>query len=59
MLCFAGCLCGVNFCDKDSMGLRVVVSLMSLSGCSSFAFSSLCVGSVAVLGLLPFGGSFV
>ena len=33
-------------------------SLISLTGCSRFALSSVCVGSL-VVGFLPFGGSFV
>ena len=36
-----------------------MASLISLSGCSRFALSSVCVGSLVVLGLLLFGGSFV
>ena len=36
-----------------------MVSLISLSGHSRFALSSACVGSLGVLGFLPFGGSFV
>ena len=36
-----------------------VVSLISLSGHSRFALSSVCVGSLVVLWFLPFGGSFV
>ena len=36
-----------------------VASLISLSGHSRFAISSVCVGSLVVLRLLPFGGSFV
>ena len=41
-----------------SLGLAVW-SLMSLSGCSRFALSSVCVISLVVLGLVPFGGSFI
>ena len=37
----------------------VVWSLISLSGCSTFALSYVCVGSLVVLGFLAFGGSFV
>ena len=36
-----------------------VFSLISLSGCYRFALSSVCMGSLVVLGFLPFGGSFV
>ena len=36
-----------------------MVPLISLSGHSRFALSSVCVGSLVVLGFLPFGGSFV
>ena len=35
------------------MGLSDVVSLISLSGCSRFALSSVCLGSLVVLGLSP------
>ena len=59
MFCFACCLCGVNFYDRNSMGFSDVVSLISLSGCSRVDLSSVCVGSLVVLGFLPFGGSFV
>ena len=59
MLCFARCLHRVNFCGRSSLGLSDVFSLMSLSGCSRFAPSSVCVGSLVVLGFLPVGGSFV
>ena len=41
------------------MGFSDVVSLISLSGCSRFALSSVFVGSLVVLGFLPVGGSFV
>ena len=41
------------------MGFSGVVSLISLSGHSRFALSSACVGSLVVLGFLPFVGSFV
>ena len=34
-------------------------SLISFTGCSRFALSSVCVGSLVVLVFLPFGGSFV
>ena len=37
----------------------VVWCLISLSGRSGFALSAVCVGSLVVLGFLPFGGSFV
>ena len=38
----------------------VVWSLISLTGCSRFALSSsICVGSLVVLGFLPVAGSFV
>ena len=40
------------------MGFSCVFSLI-LSGCSRFALSSVCVGSLVILGFLPFGGSFV
>ena len=36
-----------------------MVSFISLSGCSKFALSSVCVSSLVVLGFLPVGGSFV
>ena len=41
------------------MGFSGVVSLISLFGCSRFALSSVCVGSLVVLGFVPCGGSFV
>ena len=41
------------------MGFSGVVSLISLSGHSRFALSSVCVGTLVVLWFLPFGGSFV
>ena len=41
------------------MGFSGVVSLISLSGCSRVVLSSVCVGSLVVLGFLPFGASFV
>ena len=41
------------------MGFSGVVSLICLSGCSRFALFCLCVGSLVVLGFLPFGGLFV
>ena len=41
------------------MGFSGVVPLISLSGHSRFALSSVCVGSPAALGFVPFGGSFV
>ena len=59
MFCFASCLCTANFYGRNSMGFSGVISLISLSGCSKFALSSVCVGSLVVLGVLPFGGSFV
>ena len=59
MFCFASCLCRANFYGRNSMGFSGVISLISLSGCSKFALSSVCVGSLVVLGFLPFGGSFV
>ena len=40
-------------------GVQWCVLLISLSGCSWFAHSSVCVGSLVVLGLLPFVASFV
>ena len=57
MLGFAGCLCRVNFCGRNSVGFSGVVSLISSSGCSRFALSFVCVESLVVLGFLPFGGS--
>ena len=59
MFHFAGCLCRVNFYVRNSVRFSGVVSLISLSGCSGFALSTVCVGSLVVLGFLPFGGSFV
>ena len=41
------------------MGFSGVVSLISLSGHSRIALSTVCVGSLVVLGFLPFGGCFV
>ena len=41
------------------MGFSGVVSLISLSGQSRFALSSVYVASLVVLGFLSFGGSFV
>ena len=58
MFHFASCLRRMNFCGRNSVGFSDVVSLISLSGCSRFALSSVCVGSL-VVGFLPFGGSFV
>ena len=40
------------------MGFSGVISLI-LSGCSRVVLSSVCVGSVVLLGFLPIGGSFV
>ena len=40
------------------MGLSGVVSLISFSGCSKFALSSVFVAAFVVVGFLPFGGSF-
>ena len=51
MLCFASCLHRENFCGRGSVGLSGVDSLISLSGCSRTALSSVCVGSLVVLGL--------
>ena len=59
MFQFASCLCRVNFYGRNSMRFSGVVSLISLSGCSRFALSSVCVGSLVLLGFLPFDGSFV
>ena len=56
---FASCLCRVNLYVRNSVGFSSVVSLISLSGCSRFDLSSVCVGFPVVLGVLPFGGSFV
>ena len=56
---FSTYLCRVNFYGRDLMRFSGVVSLISLSGYSSFALSSVCVGSLVVLWFLPFGGSFV
>ena len=58
MFHFASCPCRVNFYSRNSMGFSGVVSLI-LSGCSRFVLSSVCVGSLTVLGFLLFGGSFV
>ena len=55
----ASCLCRVNFYVRDSMRFSGAGSLISLPGCSRFALSSVCLGSLVVLGFLPFGGSFV
>ena len=41
------------------MGFSGVVSLISLSGFSRFALSSVCVGSLVVLGFVPFGVSLI
>ena len=59
MFSFVSCLCRVNFYGRNSMGFSGVVSLISLSGHSRFVLSSVCMGSLVVLGFLPFGGSFV
>ena len=59
MFHFASCVCRVNFYARNSVGFSGMVSLISLSGCSRFALSSVCVGSLVVLGFVPFGGSFV
>ena len=59
IFCFASCLCRVNFYGRNSMGLTGVVSLISLSGCSRFALSTVSVGSFVVFGFLPFRDSFV
>ena len=53
------CLYRMNFYGRNSMRFSGVVSLISLSGCCRFALSSVCVGSLVVLGFLAFGGSFV
>ena len=57
MFCFASYLCRVNFYGRSSEGFSGVVPLISLSGCSRFALSSVCVGSLVVLGFLPSGDS--
>ena len=49
MLYFASCLRRVNFSGRGSVGLSGVVSLI-LSGFSRAALSSICVGSLVVLG---------
>lgn len=36
-----------------------VISVISLCGHCRFALSSVCVGSLVALGVLPFGGSLV
>ena len=59
MFCFTSCLCRMNFYGRNYLGFSGVISLISLSGHSRFALSSACVGSLVVLGFLPFGGSFV
>ena len=59
MFHFASYLCRVNFYGRISVWFSGVVSLISLSGRSRFALSSVCVGSLVVLGFLPLGGSFV
>ena len=46
MLCFSICLYKVSFCGSSSMGFRVAVSLISLSGFYRVALSSICVGSL-------------
>ena len=43
MLCFANCLCKVNICCRHSVGLSGDISLISLSGCSKVALSSVWV----------------
>ena len=48
VLSFASCLCRVNFCGRNSVGLNGVVSLFSMSGCSRVSPFSICVGSVCV-----------
>ena len=58
MLSFASCLCRVNFYGRSSIGFSGVVSLISLSGCSRVALSSVCVVSFCNC-VLPVGGSFV
>ena len=40
----------MNFCGRTFVGLSGAVSLVSLSGCSRVAFSSVCMGSFVVLG---------
>ena len=50
MFLVASCLCRVNFYGRNSMGFSGVVSLISLSGCSRFALSSICVVLFLYLG---------
>ena len=50
MLCFANCVCRVNFYGRSSVAFSGMVSLISLTGCSRFALSSICVVSLVVLG---------
>ena len=49
----------MNFYVRNSVGFSGEVSVISLSGHSRFALSSVCVGSLVVVGIFPFGGSFV
>ena len=49
MFCFASYVCRVNFYGRNSVGFSGVVSLISLSGYSKFALSSVCVGSLVEL----------
>ena len=49
----------MNFYGRISVGFSGVISLISLSGSSRFALSSVCVGCLVVLRFLPFGVSFV
>ena len=59
MFHFSIYLCWVNFHARNFLGFSGVASFIALCGCSRFALSSVCVGSLVVLGLLLFGGSFV
>ena len=50
MLWFASCLHRVNFCGRKSVGFSGTLSFFSLSWCSRVPLSSICVGSLVVLG---------
>ena len=58
MFCFASYVCRVNFYGRNAMGFRGVFSLICLCGCSRFVLSSVCVGSLVVLGFFPVGGFY-
>lgn len=48
-----------NLYGRNSVRFSGMISLISLSGHCRFALSSIFVGSLVVLGVLFFGGSFV